>query len=413
MHNEKYFEDLKALQEQIKEHLKNEQSQSFYDTWADTFEIEKIDKNCVVVGYHGSESLKRFKNECKDVLWFSICMFVGYKQKIKIVKRKLAKPTKQDKNIKKNFKAIKLLAIGLVFACISVSIGVVMCDYITNRNFRETFYSVSSLKVNNRIRVIQISDLHNCTYGKNNKNLIERVTKLQPDVIICTGDIIEPEDADISKIEHLGKELSTVAPLYYVYGNNEVESVYDFLLNKNELDKKFSFNDENRDETKLLELSDSLSEKLEKSGFKVLKNKKDTITIGTTNVDVYGVLTSNPSSFWPYGEKSFGNYLNEDSNNLKITAIHEPFIFEEFKSNEYWGDLMLCGHTHGGEVRVPILGPLYTREGGIFPERNDCYVYGRYDVAGRPLIVSSGLENNGILRINNQPELVIVDINKF
>ena len=74
---------------------------------------------------------------------------------------------------------------------------------------------------------------------------------------------------------------------------------------------------------------------------------------------------------------------------------------------------MVCGHTHGGVVRVPVLGPLFTNEGGLLPERNGDFVYGRYNVAGSPLIVSSGLENSNILRINNQPELVIIDINKF
>ena len=74
---------------------------------------------------------------------------------------------------------------------------------------------------------------------------------------------------------------------------------------------------------------------------------------------------------------------------------------------------MICGHTHGGVMRVPVLGPLYTKEGGVFPERKGDFVYGRYNVAGAHLIVSCGLENSGILRINNQPELVIIDINKF
>ena len=87
-------------------------------------------------------------------------------------------------------------------------------------------------------------------------------------------------------------------------------------------------------------------------------------------------------------------------------------IFEEFQP-ETWGDLILCGHTHGGVVRIPVLGPLYTHEHGLFPERSDAFVYGRYDAAGTPLIVSSGLENTDIFRINNQPELVVIDINKF
>ena len=129
-------------------------------------------------------------------------------------------------------------------------------------------------------------------------------------------------------------------------------------------------------------------------------------------VDVYGVLNSNPSSFWSYSGKAFADYLYENTDNLKITAVHEPFIFQEFQP-EFWGDLMVCGHTHGGIMRVPVLGPLFTREKGLFPEREGDFVYGRYDAAGKPLIVSGGLENSSIFRINNQPELVVIDINKF
>ena len=157
---------------------------------------------------------------------------------------------------------------------------------------------------------------------------------------------------------------------------------------------------------------ESFEEKLESAGIKVLKNEKDTIKIRTMNVDVYGVLNSNPSSFWSYSGNAFSDYIYENPDKLKITAVHEPFIFQEF-TPEFWGDLMVCGHTHGGVLRVPILGPLFTHEGGLFPERNGDFVHGRYSAAGKPLIVSSGLENSNILRINNQPELVIIDINKF
>jgi predicted MPP superfamily phosphohydrolase len=56
---------------------------------------------------------------------------------------------------------------------------------------------------------------------------------------------------------------------------------------------------------------------------------------------------------------------------------------------------------------------LFTLDDGLFPERSGKFVYGRYDAAGCPLIVSSGLENSNPLRLNNEPELVIIDINKF
>jgi predicted MPP superfamily phosphohydrolase len=224
--------------------------------------------------------------------------------------------------------------------------------------------------------------------------------------------MIDSVEEDADDAVSLAKGLSKIASAYYVYGNNEVEGVYDFLLNEKDLDKKFGFNADNRDETALLNIKDTFEEKLESTGMKVLKNEKDTINVRNMNIDIYGVLTSNPSSFWSYSEKAFSNYIYENPDNLKIMAVHEPVIFQEF-TPESWGDLIVCGHTHGGLVRVPVIGPLFTYEGGLFPERSGDFVYGRYNTAGSPLIVSAGLENSNVLRINNQPELVIIDINKF
>ena len=313
---------------------------------------------------------------------------------------------------KKNIRVLKLFLISLIFVLIAASIAIIGCNYIGNRNFKETFYSVSSLKVNNKIRIIQISDLHNCSYGKNNRKLVDRVKNLNPDLIIYTGDITDSGAKSNDRVISLCKELADAIPSYYIYGNNEVEMYYDIPLTQESLDKKFGFNDNNRDPDKLLEITDEFTKQLEASGVKVLKNKMDTITVGTTDVDVYGVLTSNPSSFWSYSGESFDEYMYSNERHLKITAIHEPLLLEEY-SPDSWGDLILAGHNHGGTVKIPMIGPLYTHDGGLLPERGGHYVSGRYEVQGRPLIISSGLENKNIFRINNQPELVIVDINKF
>jgi len=410
MDNIKNIEKTEQYQERIKELFKELVSEEFYDAWADTFDIESVDGKKVIVTYHGTESVKKFKKECKKMLVSCIYSVMGEGKKIKISKKKgyhaLSPKTK------KNIKALKFFVIGMLFVCIATAVIVVLCSYIGNRNFRETFYSTSSIKVDSRVRVVQLSDLHSASYGINNKNLLERVKALEPDIIICTGDIVDSAKDDIHYAVSLAGELSKIAPSYYVYGNNEVESIYGFPLNEQELDKKFGFNKNNRDETALLKLKDSFEEKLENAGIKVLKNEKDTIKVKTMDIDIYGVLTSNPSSFWSYSEKAFADYLNNNTDNLKITAVHEPFIFEEF-TPDFWGDLMLSGHTHGGVVRVPLLGPLFTHEGGLFPERGGAFVYGRYDAGGKPLIVSSGLENSNVFRINNQPELVVIDINKF
>ena len=311
----------------------------------------------------------------------------------------------------KKVKVAIITAISLILAALAVAVAVVGVNYLQNRNFGETFYSVSSLKVNNKFRVIQISDLHSCTYGDNNEKLIDRVEKLNPDIIILTGDSVE-NISSANEIVALCTSLAEIAPSYYIYGNNEVKAYYPHELTQKALDKQFGFDDNNRDPEKLLEETDTLEERLSEAGVTVLKNNAATVKVGATYVDIYGVLTSNPSAFWSYAGESFNDFLYTDESHFKLTAIHEPIVFEMFEP-DYWGDLMLAGHTHGGVVRVPFLGGLYTHEGGLFPGRADHYVYGRYEVQGRPLIVSSGLENKNIFRINNEPELVIIDVNKF
>ncbi len=410
MENINSFDTTEKYRERIKELFRDSVTDEIYDIWADSFEIEEIDEKRVLITYHGSQRIKKFKKECKETLLLCVHSVMGYGYKIKISKNKNRKSL--NPKVKKNIRAANFFVMGMIFVCFATAIIVVMCNYIGNRSFRETFYNVSSIKVDSQVRVVQLSDLHSCSYGENNKDLIKRVEALKPDIIICSGDIVDSAKDDINFAVNLGKSLAAIAPSYYVYGNNEVETIYDFPLNEKELDKKFGFSQGNREEAALLELKDSFEEALEKTGVKVLKNEKDTIRVKTMNIDVYGSLTSNPSAFWSYSEKSFLDYIWENPDNLKITATHEPFIFEEFQP-EFWGDLMVSGHTHGGVARVPILGPLYTHEGGLFPERSGKFVYGRYSAAGRPLIVSAGLENTNVLRINNQPEVVVIDINKF
>ena len=412
MDNKTYTEEISKFRCQLKELFKEFSGDDIYNKWSDTFEVEEMDEKNIVVSYFGEDSVKEFKKECKDILWSCICSLEGSE-----CRKKLRIVTKKDSSFltpkaKRNIRAAKFMAIGLGFACVAFAIFMVLFSYISNRNFRETFYSTSSIKADNIVRVIQISDMHGAEFGKNNKELLSRLKKLEPDVIICTGDMVNDVSKEADYATDLCTELAKIAPSYYIYGNNEVEGIYDFDLNEKSLDEKFGFDKNTRDATKLLELKDEFEKKLEKTGVKVLKNEKDTIKVGTVNVDIYGVLTSNASAFWSYSGKSFSDYIYENPENLKITAVHEPFIFETYE-NDNWGDLMVCGHTHGGLMRIPVLGPLYTHEGGLFPERKDNFVYGRYNESGRPLIVSSGLDNSNLLRINNQPELVIIDINKF
>lgn len=426
----------------IKEKLKEIVPEDVYNKWIAHFVIEEIDDEQITIGYYGKASLKKFEKKYKKRVWLEICSYIGCVKQLNICKRKKEliidseaetvpeKPEekagaeaekKTEKKIghkteiailKNPLQTIKVLIIIAVIVGL-VSVGALFgCNYVSNRTFSENFYNVGNIKANAKIRIIQISDLHLCSYGEDNSRLIERVKKLKPDIILYTGDCIENDKASVNSTIKLCSELAEVAPSYYVYGNNEVDLVYGYPLTLEELDGRFGFDDDNRNPEEFLKQKDEFEKELEDVGVNVLKNEQDSILIGTTTVDIYGSLTSNPSAFWPYSGEGFSDFLFEDESHIKVFAIHEPFVFEELES-DFWGDLMLCGHTHGGVARVPVLGPLYTREGGLFPERNDCYVSGRYNLASRHLIVSPGLENKNIFRINNKPELTIVDINRF
>lgn len=409
MDYENSMDQTQRNKEEIKDLFEALATDAQYDAWADTFEVVGIDKKRVTIAYSG-RNIKGFKKACTNTLRNCVRSVLGEYRKIKIKRGK--KKSKQVPDTKKNVRAAQFFIIGMVFVCIAAAIAIVLCNYLGNQDFKETFYSASSIKVDSRVRVIQLSDLHGARFGENNEKLLRRIKALEPDVIICTGDMVNSPTEEAADAAAFAGELAKIAPAYYIYGNNEVEYIYDVPLNEKELDAKFGFTEDSRDEAALKTVADPFEEKLEAAGIKVLKNEKDTIQIRTMQVDIYGVLNSNPSSFWSYSGQAFSDYIYEDRDHLKITAVHEPFIFETFQQ-DYWGDLLLCGHTHGGLVRVPVLGPLYTREGGLFPGRSGSYVYGRYDVSGSPLIVSAGFENNTLLRINNEPELVIIDINKF
>ena len=229
MDNKLNIEQTEIYKDKIKENFKEMATEELYDKWADTFEVSAIDKNRVVIAYHGSLKLKEFKKECGATLLYCIYSILGANRSIKISKKKNEKTV--NTKIGKNFKALKFFVIGMFFVCVATAIILVLCNYIGNRNFRETFYTTSSIKVDSNVRVIQLSDLHSVYYGKNNNKLLDRIKALEPDIIICTGDIVDSAKEDVDYAVNLGKALSEIAPSYYVYGNNEVEGIYDFVFN--------------------------------------------------------------------------------------------------------------------------------------------------------------------------------------
>lgn len=283
-----------------------------------------------------------------------------------------------------------------------------------NQNFKTTFYQVSSGKVSDELRIIQLSDLHNSVYGNDNSELTEKIRNLEPDIIVMTGDMIEEKGEEIQTVLDLCKELSETAPIYYIYGNHEtLHSFGSNDMSTEEIDELLGTKEGTRSSEGFRTIEDDLKEALEKAGAKVLWNEMDTIALGENTVEIYGVLTGHPYAFWQFAEETFTDFRYQNPENFKLLLCHEPYIFETWKDDS-WADLALAGHTHGGAVRLPKVGALFEYRHGLFPETdNNNYVYGEYDVQGYPLIVSGGLSRNDLLRINNQPELVVIDINRY
>lgn len=370
---------------------------------------------------------------------------------------RLIRPVRKEKKIKSSWRG--LLYIGTAFLSIFIVIaGTVFFKNIQfNKDFKETFYQIGSSKVETPFRVIHLSDLHDSAFGAENEALAKRIEELQPDLVIMSGDMIEKEEDKEGTVENalsLCRKLTRFVPVYYIYGNNETMYSFGIHMELEEIDKYLGCSEGNRDvelfrqkqDQMLLEKLEAagvnvhwneidsievkgdptdifsvfqqkqdqtLLEKLEVAGVHVLWNEIESIEVRGNPVDIFGVLTSNVSAFWQYSEEQYNQFNEVNPEHFKLMTVHEPYIFEVLKQRK-WADLVLCGHTHGGGIRVPEVGGLYERKNGWFPERkSNTYISGKYEISGSPLIVSNGIGNESYLRINNQPELVIIDVEHF
>ncbi len=251
-----------------------------------------------------------------------------------------------------------------------------------NTQLLKTFYQVQSNKVTSNIRIICLADLHLREFGENNERLIKEVKDLSPDMIAIVGDMnMESQPDNYEMIIDLCKELQKIAPLYYSLGNHEIDAM---LFYKSQI-----YND------------------IKAAGINIMNNESETVNIKGTDIDVIG-LTQNPQEFEVYGREFFNRVMKE-TNNFKLVLNHYP---ENFMGviEDYNIDLALAGHAHGGQVRLPFIGGLYAADQGFFPELCDGY----HEIENSKLVISRGLGWSGIVpRINNKPEITVVDVSWY
>ena len=230
-------------------------------------------------------------------------------------------------------------------------------------------------------RIAQVSDLHNAQMGKNNGRLLKKLTECQPDIIAITGDMIDSRRTDVETALAFAEEAMKIAPCYYVAGNHEAR----------------------------LTEYDSFRRSLIALGVVVLDDEKIALERGGEEIFLAGVcdtdfpteiVFSDPQAVMQY---KLSSLTGEGS--FTVLLSHRPEYFDIYA--ESGADLVLCGHAHGGQIRLPYLGGLFAPDQGFFPE----YDAGLYTQEDCNMLVSRGIGNSVFpVRINNPPEVILAEL---
>lgn len=244
---------------------------------------------------------------------------------------------------------------------------------ITNESIPEYF---------NNFKIAQISDFHNTKNKTLTKDLVDEIKKQNPNIIVLTGDLIDANKIDIDTSINFIKEIKDISPIYFTTGNHEAS----------------------------ISKYNTLKEKLEENNVIILESDCIQIKINESEINLIGI--DDPrfinDSFIEDKEIIKNEISNTKYNkdNFTILLSHRPEVFATYVENNI--DLVLTGHAHGGQIRIPFIGGLVAPNQGLFPK----YTSGIFEEENTEMIVSRGIGNSILpFRINNRPELVIVTLN--
>lgn len=264
---------------------------------------------------------------------------------------------------------------------------------IETRIFRVRKYTVhgSEFSKNEKdVKIIVLADLHNRSYGKENKRLIEAIDRAEPDIIIAAGDLLvaKPGREFTVPLDLLAK-LSERYPIYYGIGNHEYRlRIYP---------EKYGT------------MYEDYMERIKAMGIHVLENRRETIMLGNTPVDIWGLEIDKKYYKRFHDEPMEQGYIESligrKDDRYTILIAHNPCYFREYAD---WGaDLVFAGHIHGGIARLPFIGGVASPQVRLFPE----YDGGLFEKDRHKMILSRGLGTHTInIRFNNPAELVLVTL---
>ncbi|MGE5493887.1 MAG: metallophosphoesterase [Burkholderiales bacterium] len=261
--------------------------------------------------------------------------------------------------------------------------------YIGNNSLNVTNIEYTGAKVPQQLygfKIAHISDLHNHDFGGRQSRLIRLVKKERPDIITVTGDLIDRRRTDIKTAMDFIRGAVNLAPVYFVTGNHEIKS----------------------------RRCKELFAQLKEAGVNMLDAKSVAINqeggcirlFGLPDISYYGYETAAEKEKAKLRLQSALKDLTAGhESSLNILLTHRPELIRLFSGCGI--DIVLSGHAHGGQMRLPFLGGLYAPGQGVLPK----YTSGMYHKYGMALVVSRGLGNSLFpLRIFDPPEVVMLKL---
>ena len=246
-------------------------------------------------------------------------------------------------------------------------------------------YTISSSKLPQSFdgyRIAHVSDLHNAEMGKENGKLLTMLRDADPDMIAITGDLIDSRNTDIAVALQFVREAVKIAPCYYVTGNHEARV--------NEYGE--------------------LKAGMEAVGVTVLEDVKTKISMEGETITLIGVNDPSYQTDYLFGDSETVmntklEELHSEKDGFTLLLSHRPELFDTYVDQDV--DLVLSGHAHGGQFRLPFIGGLVAPNQGLFPE----YDAGIYTEGNTNMLVSRGVGNSILpFRINNRPEVILIEL---
>lgn len=250
-------------------------------------------------------------------------------------------------------------------------------------------YECQDKRLKKPLKLVQLSDLHNHSFGKHNRKLLDAIKEQEPDVVVISGDMYTSlSGKDVTEAKSLVAELAKNYPVYYVNGNHEQKT--------KELTEEFGT------------LYADYQRELSKLGVKFLTNECSYLP--EYHLCFYG-LEIDREYYRKFRRQNLGvqkveEYLGQkEASSYGVLIAHNPDFFLDYAG---WGaDLVLSGHVHGGLMRLPLLGGVIAPSMRLFPK----YDGGRFEEDGSVMILSRGLGTHTLpIRIFNPGELVVVKL---